>query len=67
VEGRDGMAETRQNVSAASEWNLDVSQSKLDLSTPIVRIRPSKGWVSLQLDELWEYRELLYFLIWRRS
>ncbi len=28
-------------------------------------IKPSKGWVSLQLDELWEYRELLYFLTWR--
>jgi lipopolysaccharide transport system permease protein len=30
-----------------------------------VRIQPSKGWVSLRLRELWEYRELLYFLIWR--
>jgi lipopolysaccharide transport system permease protein len=29
------------------------------------RIAPSKGWVSLKLGELWEYRELLYFLIWR--
>jgi lipopolysaccharide transport system permease protein len=28
-------------------------------------IRPSKGWVSLKLDELWAYRELLYFLTWR--
>ncbi|MCK6630313.1 MAG: ABC transporter permease [Anaerolineae bacterium] len=32
---------------------------------PLVRIEPSKGWVSLKLHELWEYRELLYFLIWR--
>src|SRR5216684_3097608 len=30
-----------------------------------LRIQPSKGWVSLKLRELWEYRELLYFLIWR--
>lgn len=30
-----------------------------------IRIEPSKGWVSLQLREIWEYRELLYFLIWR--
>lgn len=29
------------------------------------RIEPSKGWVSLKLGELWEYRELLYFLMWR--
>ena len=32
---------------------------------PVVRIRPSKGWVSLQLAELWLYRELLFFLAWR--
>ena len=32
---------------------------------PVIRIQPSKGWVSLKLYELWEYRELLYFLIWR--
>ena len=30
-----------------------------------LRIEPSTGWVSLRLLELWEYRELLYFLIWR--
>ncbi len=29
------------------------------------RIEPSRGWVSLRLGELWGYRELLYFLIWR--
>src|SRR5882672_9695593 len=32
---------------------------------PVLRIKPSEGWVSLKLGELWEYRELLYFLIWR--
>lgn len=32
---------------------------------PIIRIAPSKGWVSLKLLDLWEYRELLYFLAWR--
>jgi len=30
-----------------------------------VRIRPHHGWVSLNLRELWSYRELLYFFIWR--
>jgi len=34
-------------------------------SVPMIRIEPSKGWVSLRLNELWEYRELLYFLVWR--
>lgn len=37
-------------------------------SSPVlhkVRIKPSKGWVSLKLNELWEYRELMFFLVWR--
>ena len=29
---------------------------------PVLLIQPSNGWVSLKLHELWEYRELLYFL-----
>jgi lipopolysaccharide transport system permease protein len=32
---------------------------------PLLRIEPSHGWVSLRLSEIWEYRELLYFLAWR--
>ncbi|MDX6503280.1 MAG: lipopolysaccharide transport system permease protein, partial [Gaiellaceae bacterium] len=28
-------------------------------------IRPTRGWAALNLRELWDYRELLYFLIWR--
>jgi lipopolysaccharide transport system permease protein len=32
---------------------------------PVLIIRPSRGWVSLRLRDLWEYRELLYFLVWR--
>jgi lipopolysaccharide transport system permease protein len=31
----------------------------------VVRIRPARGWAAIRLDELWEYRELLYFLTWR--
>jgi len=32
---------------------------------PVIRIRPSRGWISIDLRELWNYRELLYFLTWR--
>lgn len=32
---------------------------------PVIRIEPSVGWVSLKLGELFQYRELIYFLIWR--
>lgn len=38
---------------------------QLITNVPVLHIRPSKGWVALQLRELWEYRELLYFLTWR--
>jgi len=30
-----------------------------------VLIEPTRGWASLKLRELWQYRELLYFLAWR--
>ena len=33
--------------------------------TPHIRIEPSKGWSPLKLREIWAYRELLYFLMWR--
>jgi lipopolysaccharide transport system permease protein len=32
---------------------------------PHTRIEPSKGWISLGLKDLWQYRELLFFLTWR--
>lgn len=32
---------------------------------PLVVIKPSGSWVNLGLRDLWAYRELLYFLIWR--
>jgi lipopolysaccharide transport system permease protein len=32
---------------------------------PIVRIEASSGWAPLELRELWEYRELTWFLTWR--
>lgn len=32
---------------------------------PTICIEPSRGWVALNLKELWNYRELIYFLTWR--
>lgn len=34
-------------------------------SPPVTRIEPVEGWVSLNLAQVWEFRELLYFLTWR--
>ncbi len=35
------------------------------ISAPVIRIRPSRGWVPIDFRALWAYRELLYFLTWR--
>lgn len=32
---------------------------------PVVRIEARHGWLALDLRELWAYRELLYFFVWR--
>jgi lipopolysaccharide transport system permease protein len=32
---------------------------------PSIKIEAAKTWPSLKLGELWEYRELIYFLVWR--
>ena len=36
-----------------------------DRGRPTLLIRPSRGWAALDLADLWEYRELIYFLTWR--
>lgn len=35
------------------------------LRSPVIVIQPSRGWISLDLKELWDYRELLFFMTWR--
>ncbi len=32
---------------------------------PVIRIEPSKGWITLKLKDIWEYRELLGIFVWR--
>jgi lipopolysaccharide transport system permease protein len=32
---------------------------------PVVVVEPSSSWVALNLREIWSYRELLFFLVWR--
>src|SRR4051812_39895672 len=31
---------------------------------PYIRIEAARGWFGLNLSELWDFRELLYFLVW---
>jgi lipopolysaccharide transport system permease protein len=57
VEGLEPSSSGLINGSFSSSFSLPES--------PLVRIRPSRGWAALNLNDLWAYRELLYFLVWR--
>lgn len=38
---------------------------ELSENLPVTRVARSHGWLGVKFKELWEYRELLYFLVWR--
>jgi lipopolysaccharide transport system permease protein len=46
-------------------WPISGAASYSAPAFPTISIEPSRGWVSLNLKELWHYRELIYFLTWR--
>ena len=45
--------------------SLDKTKQVDTAATPVTVIRPPKGWIPVNLRELWAYRELLYFFTWR--
>ena len=55
---------SRQTFAAESSGICD-SAIFLGNGAKEIVIEPSRGWVPPNLKELWEYRELLYFLCWR--
>ncbi len=46
-----------------SSTKPEVRSSQFEI--PSFRIEPPDSWTAIGLRELWEYRELLYFLTWR--
>ena len=44
---------------------MELSAEGKGLDAPVLHIRPSRGWQPLNVRNLWQYRELLYFLTWR--
>jgi lipopolysaccharide transport system permease protein len=36
-----------------------------EVPIPTLKIRPPKKWVPINFSEIWQYRELLYFFVWR--
>lgn len=56
------------NPTAIAPRNASVTlppASPPDAAAVVTIIEPSRGWVPLKPKELWEYREVLYFLVWR--
>lgn len=43
------------------------SQLSASADAPLTVIEPTKGWLSLNLREVWRYRELLQLLVWRNT
>jgi lipopolysaccharide transport system permease protein len=41
------------------------AESTDQISPPVLVIEPGSSSIASQLGELWQYRELLYFLVWR--
>lgn len=58
------MATTATHIRPPKLPPADV-QLQAGAKIPVLRIEPLRGRASLKLWELWEYRELLYFLLWR--
>jgi lipopolysaccharide transport system permease protein len=38
---------------------------KPEQQSPTIILKPSRGWLSVDFEELWRYRELIFFLTWR--
>jgi lipopolysaccharide transport system permease protein len=49
---------------AVTQTQVAVAANK-PLETPLVRIEPRRGWLALDLGEVWAYRDLIYFFVWR--
>jgi lipopolysaccharide transport system permease protein len=52
-------------ASVTSNTSAVVPLQERATNLPVTRIEPQHGWFSLRLGELWNYRELLYFFVWR--
>lgn len=52
-------------LSRAREASTPEFRQAANTSAPLTIIKPTVGWAKLRLDELWEFRELVFFFIWR--
>src|SRR5207245_3773318 len=57
----------RRHTRCYRDWSSDVCSSDLlhPGASTTIRIEPPSGFFELRLGEVWAYRELLYFFVWR--
>jgi len=63
--GTPEIKQMRDNIPNPNGIAMSEPDEAIPGTVPIIRNEPTKGWMSLRLRELHEYRELLYFLVWR--
>jgi lipopolysaccharide transport system permease protein len=70
---RKSKADREQMTSSVTHLTTDLRQhvaphpqtAVSSSEPPITIIKPTAGWARLRLGELWEFRELVFFFIWR--
>lgn len=62
---RSSALESPAATQPASTADSETLHRPLLPDEPLIVIEPSNAWVAVNLRDLWEYRELIYFLIWR--
>ncbi len=64
--GEQTPSEATNSTNSPNDLLTRVAPPLLKLADePLTTIEPSGTWSSLDLKEIWTYRELLYFLVWR--
>src|SRR5438445_1032194 len=58
------MVGTRPSTTPMLKY-FPVTAAQASIRGEVFVIQPFRGWIMLYLRSLWEYRELLYFLVWR--
>jgi lipopolysaccharide transport system permease protein len=66
MRGLDVEAEPSGKMKTLSKESRKIGESRSDSQEiPCFEIRPTTGRLSIDMRELWAYRELVYFLTWR--
>lgn len=60
----DLVAVTRKQRTVHDETTDSIEVPSIE-DLPEIVFAPPRGWLHINLRELWQYRELLYFLVWR--